>query len=332
MILATEIATLEDRKYARQHVHFHESVRWLAVGLLRTINYGSIDLIDKAIGQGHGRGILVATHEGVDRLLGTTLDLMECATLERVLDRHQPADPMGLGETLPEPGLSRMRSRLARIPLEGAVMRLAAAGNDLVNAHLLLAWESNCTTEDELAPFGLRPQDSVRNRWTTIELLRRELPSLRKKPIAVLPGMWLTDRLEDLLQDEAVSETRLWRDALAHRERLGMADSPAFGRTSLWETPEQQTTFPRVDMSDVSLPTLAQRRDRLIQAAAAVLDYAQAVWAVERQFFSSVGIDIVDSREEGMVRVDVHPQGPASAPERVTRDPGRLLSPPPGWG
>jgi hypothetical protein len=331
MILATELATLEDREAARRLVHFHEPVRWLAVGLLRTINYGTIDLIDKAIGRGHGRGIVVATHEGVDRLLGTTLDLMECVTVERILERREPIDPLGLGETVPEPGPSRMRSRLARIPLEGAAMRLAAAGNDLINAHLLLAWESNSTTESELAAFGLRPNDSERSRWTTIEQARWELPKLRAKPLALLPTMWLTDRLEELLESAAVGETRGWRDELAHRERLGMADSPGFGRTSLWDSPERPVAFPRTEMEDASLPTLAQRRERLIDAAADVLRYAQALWAVQRQFFASVGIDIVDAEDQGMVRAAIHPDGPPTAPDRVRRDPGHLLSPPPGW-
>jgi hypothetical protein len=80
-------------------------------------------------------------------------------------------------------------------------------------------------------------------------------------------------------------------DELAHRERLGVSDSPAFGRATLWETPDAQRAFPRTEMSDDSLPTLAQRRDRVIEAAAAVLHYAQALWVVERQFFASVGID-----------------------------------------
>jgi hypothetical protein len=109
-----------------------------------------------------------------------------------------------------------------------------------------------------------------------------------------------------------------------------MADSPGFGRTSLWDSPERPVAFPRTEMSDASLPTLAQRRDRLIEAAAEVR-YAQALWAAQRQFFASVGIDIVDAEHQGMVRATVHPDGPPTAPERVRRDPGRLLSPPPGW-
>lgn len=331
MILATDMATLEDREFARNLVHFHDAVRWLAVGLLRALNYGAVDLIDRAIGQGHARGMLVATHEGVDRLLGVTLDLMECATVERILEREEPIDPLGLGEAIPQPGLDRMRSRLARIPLEGAVMRLAAAGNDLANAHLLLAWEGNCTTEDELLSFGLRPNDSNRNRWTTIESVRRELPRLRKQQTALLPGMWLTDRLEDLLRDDAVYETRLWRDELAHRERLGMADSPAFGRKTMWERPNVQLTFPRTEMSDDSLPTLAQRRDRLIEAAAAVLAYAQALWAAERHLLAGLGVEITDARDEGVVSVKIDPTGAPLAPDRVGRDPVRLLTPPPGW-
>jgi hypothetical protein len=58
------------------------------------------------------------------------------------------------------------------MPLENAVMRMAAAGNDLVNTHLLLAWETGAATEREMAVFGFRPSDPGRSRWATVEKMR----------------------------------------------------------------------------------------------------------------------------------------------------------------
>jgi hypothetical protein len=72
--------------------------------LLRAIKYRAIDLIEAAMGEGHARGLLVATHEGVGRLLGAPLDLMESATAEQVFPSTELIDPLALlGESTPQP-------------------------------------------------------------------------------------------------------------------------------------------------------------------------------------------------------------------------------------
>jgi hypothetical protein len=331
MLLATDLITREERVQIREAVPDYDDVRWLQVDVLRAVNYGVIDMIDAALGEGHGRAVLVTTHEGIDRLLGATLDLMESCAAERYFARTEPVDPLGLGEPIDGPGKARMRGRLARIPLEGAVLRLAAAGNDLVNAHLLLAWEANCTSAAELRRFDLDPEDADKHRWTTVEIARRKLPALKAQPLSLLPAMWLTRELELLLGDDAVRETREWRDAIAHRERFGTSESPAFGRRSLWESHEFSVEVPKLDLTDESVPTLHARRQRLIAAAGAVLRYATSLWQVERQFFDSIGVFIHTARAEGRVQVQVQQDGTSLAPPREQRDPGSMLQAPPPW-
>ena len=131
------------------------------------------------------------------------------------------------------------------------------------------------------------------------------------------------------LADKAVAETREWRDALAHRERIDVSDSPAFGRRSLWEGLQSEVTVPRLDPSDPTVPTLAARRERLVEAAQALLHYVQALWRVERQFFASIGVAISSSTAGGRVRVQMRPDGASMAPPRLQRDPGAFISAPP---
>jgi hypothetical protein len=325
MLLATDLPTEAERREALAAVPWHDRARWLAVGLLRSINYGSIDLIDSAVGDGHARGLLVAAYEGTDRLIQTTFDLVESAVAASIFERTEVLDPLGLGEPIDSAGLNRMRMRLVRVPLEAAIVHLAASGNDLINSHLLLAWEANCATSDELAPFGLRLDDLARWRWTTVETAKRELAKLNDRPFSVLSAMALNAEFRRYAEHPAVIETRDWRDQVAHRERLGYEESPAFGRTSLWRTPGATVRLPRPEQTDEDLPSLAARRERLVDAGEALLTYGEAIWAAARRFFASVGVAISDERAEGKVRAEVWPGGSPTAPPRAQRDPGPFL-------
>lgn len=325
MLLATDLPTEAERRGALGAVPWHDRARWLAVGLLRAINYGAVDVIDAAAGEGHARGVLVATYEGADRLLQGALDLAESTVAASIFERTEVLDPVGLGEPVEPHGTHRMRMRLVRLPLEAAIMHLAAAGNDLINAHLLLAWEANCATSDELARFELRVDDLERWRWTTVERAKQQLDKLSRRPLCVLPGMALNESFLRYANDPAVIETRDWRDQVAHRERLGYQESPGFGRTSLWRTPGAIVRLPRLNDTDDDLPSLAMRRDRLVEAGDALLTYAEAVWVTARRFFGSIGVLISDERREGKMQAKVWPGGPPTAPPRAQRDPGPFL-------
>jgi hypothetical protein len=82
---------------------------------------------------------------------------------------------------------------------------------------------------------------------------------------------------------------------------------------------------PRLDDTDDDLPSLAMRRDRLVEAGEALLTYAEAVWATARRFFRSIAVLISDERREGKMRTRVWPGGPPTAPPRAQRDPGPFL-------
>jgi hypothetical protein len=128
-------------------------------------------------------------------------------------------------------------------------------------------------------------------------------------------------------ENSAVREARGWRDQDAHREHLGYLESPGFGRTSKMAHQTWRSAYPSLAKQDDTLPFLAERRDRLVEADQALLEYADSVWRTVMLFFGTVGVHISDERDEGRVQARVRPGGPPTAPPREQRDPGPLLIP-----
>jgi hypothetical protein len=125
MLLATGLPTEEDRAAALAAVPWQADTRSLA-GTLRN---QAVKLIDIAVGTVHARAAIVALQEGVDAALQAAIELAESVAAERYFMRSDVFDPLGSGDFLEEhEGLARMRTRVVRVRLEDAAIRLAAAG------------------------------------------------------------------------------------------------------------------------------------------------------------------------------------------------------------
>lgn len=329
MLLATNLLTQEARQAALRVVPWQQDARNLAGLLAGTLRNQSVDLIDTAVGTAHARAALVALQEGVDSAFQAAMQIADSAAAEDFYSEAPIIDPMGNGDELrPEDGLDRMRKRLARIPLEDGTVRLAAAGNHLVNAHLRLAWEANAATVDEVRRCGFDPHIERSLRWAGIEQFSRGLATLETQPLSVLPSFALTADFRSYADSDEVRRTRDLRDQIVHRDRPSYRDAPAFGRASLW-TADFKVTWPPPEMEeDPDAPSIAECRRVVSTAGEQTLAYAQTTWVLMQRWLRTVGVFIEHRPGEVKVEAQVRPgiRGPFLPRDR--RDPGPFLRSP----
>lgn len=326
MLLATGLPTEEDRAAALAAVPWQADTRSLAGLLAGTLRNQAVKLIDIAVGTAHARAAIVALQEGVDAALQAAIELAESVAAERYFARNDVFDPLGSGDFLREhEGLARMRTRFMRVRLEDAAIRLAAAGNHLVNAHLRLAWEANAATEDDVRACGFDPAVQRSMRWAGMEQFRRGLVNREKKPSSVFSSFVLNEAFESYIATPAVAGTWDLRDQIVHRDRPSYREAPAFGRASLW-TGGFTVRFPPPDVDeDPDAPTIGERRQMLSQAGAATLDYASSAWAVAQRWLRTVDVFVEHSPPEVKVQVNIQPGATGPRIPRERRDPGPFL-------
>jgi hypothetical protein len=327
MLLATNLLAQEVRETALDTVPWQQEARALAGLLAGTLRNQAVDLIDLAVGTVHARAALVALQEGVDAAFQAAMELADSAAAEDFYAEGPIIDPMGTGEQLrPEDGLDRMRKRLARIPLEDGTVRLAAAGNHLVNAHLRLAWEANAATVEEVRECGFDPQIERSLRWAGMEQFRRGLAKLETRSLSVLPSFALTSAYHTYVGSNEVQQTWDLRDQIVHRDRPSYRDAPAFGRASLWTADFKVTWPPPETEEDPDAPSIAERRQAASTAGAQTLRYAQATWDLMQRWLRTVGVFVEHTPGQVKVETQIRPGAPGPAVPRNRRDPGPFLS------
>lgn len=327
MLIASALPHEGEREAALAIVPWQGDARDLAGALVGTLRHQTVDLIDIALGTVHARAALVALHEGIDATLQAAMELADSVANERYFAREKVLDPLGGGEPLTlDQGLTQMRRRTVRIPIEDAAIRLAAAGNHFVNAHLRFAWEANAATRSEVRACGFDPDRQRRFEWASLEQFANGLDGLGKQAHAVLPAFALAGAYSAYRTDPSVVAARDLRDAVVHRERPSYREAPSFGRRSLWEGGFKVTFPPPADAEDPEAPTIAERREVVSQAGSAAVRYAQAIWSLMLRWLATVGVVITRQPGQVTVRVDVQPGSTGPRLPREQRDPGPFLT------
>ncbi|MGH8512616.1 MAG: hypothetical protein ACREV8_01440 [Gammaproteobacteria bacterium] len=329
MLLATNLLAQATRQAALAAVPWQQEARNLAGLLAGTLRNQSVDVIDIAVGTVHARAALVALQEGADAAFQAAMQIAESKAAEDFYSEAAIIDPMGNGQELaPEDGLERMRKRLARIPLEDGTVRLAAAGNHLVNAHLRLAWEANAATADEVCQCGFDPHIERSLRWAGMEQFRRGLAKLETQPLSVLPSFALTSDYRSYSGSDEVRRTWDFRDQIVHRDRPSYRDAPAFGRASLWTAEFKVTWPPPENEEDPDAPSIAERRRVASIAGERTLHYAQAIWELMQRWLRTVGVFIEHKPGEVRVKAQIWPGTRGPRVPHDQRDPGPFLRSP----
>jgi hypothetical protein len=328
MILATSLPTENDREAALALVSFHPRLRALAGLIAGALRNKSIDLIDIAIGTPHARGAIVALQEAADATVQATLELAEAVICERIFARTDIIDPLGTGALLrADEGLARMRTRVIRMPLEDAAVRLAAAGNHLVNAHVRLAWEANAATRAEVLTCGFDPEKRRRFEWMTLEQFEKGLNELNAGTLgSVFPSFALNDVFRRYAGTPAVIASRDLRDAVVHRDRPTYREAAAFGRASVWAGREFEVTVPGTSPDeDPHAPTIAERREVLAEAAGATLAYIEETWDLTIRWLRTVRVFVIPGEGQVQVTSEFTPGARTPVFPREQRDPGPFL-------
>ena len=261
-------------------------------------------------------------------MLQAGMELAESVVCEAIFGEGAIIDPLGSGEPMTdENGLTRMRSRLARLPVEDAIIRLSSGQNHLVNAHLRLGWEANAARESEVKACGFDPDSHRVANWATVERMSYGLEELARKPLSVFPSFRLSDPFWTFSRREPVVAVRRLREELVHRERPSYRESPAFGRASLWSRSGFKVTVPESQTEDPDAPSLAERRSLVMLAGEATIPYAEAIWDTMREWLSTVGVSILVEDHQVSVQTTFSPGSRGSRVPREQRDPGRFLAP-----
>jgi hypothetical protein len=280
----------------------------------------AVDMIEAALGPPHARAALVALYEGSDVLLQGAIDLADSVVAGRVLARIDPHDPLGFDdERLNEAGKRALPLRAARFRVEDAAVKIASAGDHLVNSHLRIAWEVNAATRDELVRCGFDPSEATPRFWSSCEELRKGLRSIRRDRLAVLQSFALNQAFRQFYGDHDVRRCRVYRNEIVHRERPSYAEVPMFGRATRWTQGRFTVTYP--PPPGAPIPSIADWVKTVSDAGRATLAYADAVWETALSWLRTCNVWI--TREGDQVRVQTEPF--ASVP-REMRDPGPFLA------
>jgi hypothetical protein len=322
----SNIPTVEERDAALAAVPWCAELRERAGYVLGVMREQSIDLIDVALGGGHARAALVALQEGVDAYLQASVELVESVLCEQVLARHFPADPLGRGEPLAaNESRERVRFRFARSALEDATVKAVSASDHLANAHLRLAWEANSLSADEANLCGFDPSKPEPTTWASVPQLRDGLRQLETQPLAVFPAFVVNRAFVNFADNPAIGAVREYRNEIVHRARPSYRESPALGRTSLWEAGEFSITVPPKPEDRQQLPTLADRRRLVGSAISAAMPYTDLLWNTAVRWLGTVGVVVHHDTDNGEVHVTTEHFGRPIHP-RTGRDPGPFLA------
>jgi hypothetical protein len=319
MLLATDIPTPAERAAARAAIPWGDGVIKLA-GLVRaSFDNRAIDLIEGAIGPPHARAGLVSLYESLDVLLQAAIDLAEMVTARSVLARINLHDPLGGPDSrMTDPSKARLRLRASRFGVEDAAVKIASAGDHLVNAHLRIAWEANAATEEEMRQCGFDPTVEDPDFWSSCELLRRGLKEIARRPLSTFGSFVLTPVFRRYLATHGVMQARRFRNQVVHRERPSYDEVRSFGRATRWESGHWQFNHPAPPLPPQ--PTIDDRFKLVCDAGAATLLYARESWDVAKRWMGTVGVSITDNVDEVTVRADIGIPRP-----RELRDPGPFL-------
>ncbi len=331
MLSATDLPTPAERRSATSAVSWRNDVLALAARMRGTLNNQAVDLIDLSLAQepepSHARAAIVAAYEGTDVLLQAAFDLIDAGLPRAVFSRCPPANPLGQGEPLgpPDPP-SRLATRLARFSVEAAAVRIASAGDHVVNAHLRLAWEANAATRDDMLDCRFDPSRAEAKSWSTAQDLRIGLRASRLRAVTgVFDAFVLNDDFRRFYGTNAVRVARRYRDEIVHRARPSYQDAPAFGRKSrLAEVDRVTLSFPVKETEDPTLPTVDDRLRELAAAGEATLRYAEQTWEVAIRWLRTVGVYVRDRGDEVEIETTHELRGRTRFP-RATRDPGPFL-------
>jgi hypothetical protein len=327
MLAATKIPTRRDRTAALSQIPWQAEGRALAGLLAGTLRQQAVELIDIAVGTPHARAALVALQEAADALTQGAIELVESLLAEQQFAEGDVVDPLGDGGVLTQKmGLERMRHRLVRAPVEDAAIRLSAAGNHLVNAHLRFAWEANAAAEADVRRCGFDPDSEQRLEWASLEGFARGLRKCGQDQLSVLPHFALTEPFRVYAANAAVKETRDFRDQIVHRDRPSYREAASFGRRSVWRGAPFKIEFPRETETDPDAPSIAERRDVVIRAGGATLAYIEATWDLMQSWFRTVGVFIAHEGGQVTVRTEMQPGQTGPRLPRAQRDPGQFLS------
>jgi hypothetical protein len=326
MLGATDLPTEDERRRALSYAAWRDESRQLAGKAYGLLRHQTAELIDVAVGTTHARAALVALQEGADSLFQAAIDIVDGSLAEQLLGRVEIQDPLGEGELLhsgedPE----RLRKRALRVRLEDAAVRVASAGNHLVNAHLRLAWEANAATRAELVACGFDPTSDRLQNWAGVTQAAHGFQKAAATTTAVLPHFVLQPAFDDYFLNADVEQVRMLRDRIVHRDRPSYSDAPAIGRVSLWSGPGFKITFPSLAEPVGDDPSLTDTRETLGAAAVATLAYAEAIWDLALRWLRTVDVDV--AWEPGQVTVQTTMQAGQTSPRfpRELRDPGAFL-------
>jgi len=319
VLLPTDIPTDEERAAVQAALPWSDNAFKLA-GIVRgSLDNQAVDLLEGALGPPHARAALVALYEGCDVLLQAGIDLADAMTARSVLGRIDPHDPLGGDDArLNPPSKERLRLRAARFGIEDAAVKVASAGDHLVNAHLRIAWETNAATREEMLACKFDPSEETPLFWASCDDLRKGLRGIRKNPLNTFTSFVLTPTFRRFFGTHAVGQTRRFRNQVVHRERPSYAEVAMFGRATRWQGGRWQFNFP--PPANQPQPTIEERFQMVSDAAAATLIYAETTWDVARRWMRS--LDAWVTPGDGEVRVQT---GIGRIQPREQRDPGPFL-------
>ncbi len=281
----------------------------------------NINGVDAALPYGHGRGAVVALHEGIETMLDSTHDLADSRALNLLLDRTEVPRPMLLAPLLATGQVSEtplsLCLRLARASLETSAIRVASVADHLANAHVRLAWELNAATGAETArcAFDLGRQEP--DKWLSAGFLADRLGSLTVDASARLPYFVCNESFAAFQATPASKRVRQFRDRVVHRERPAYRELPSLGRATRWRNGGIALSYE----PDRDTPTFEQLHEQIGAALQALLPWAQSLWETTVRWLSTMGVEL-DQRDEGGVTVQVQI---GSKPTREERDPAPYL-------
>lgn len=128
------------------------------------------------------------------------------------------------------------------------------------------------------------------------------------------------------MNNNAVRNTRTFRDEIVHRERPIYREIPMLGRTTLWVQPSFLINFPRQEKPNEDAPSFEERRNEIGVAIVESMYYARALWEHTKLWLTTIDIWIKptpDNKVKITTRHQLYGGGPRFPREH--RDPGPFL-------
>jgi len=319
MLIATELLSDDERAAAVESLPFRDDTLRLVGQLFGALKNQSIDLIDAALGPNHVRAAMVALYEAGDFLLEGCMELAESYACQSYFGRTAPIDPLRGGPLKDDESVARFPWRLARQMTENACTHAITAGDHLSNVHIRLAWEINAATETEVKICKFNPSDAEPRSWISVSDLQSGLREVEKIPLGVLKGFEPNSHFAAYM--DGSKRARQYRNAIIHRDRPTYRELPAFGRVSLWAKDEFTIKFPAEP--DEAPPPISTYREIVIDALAAALSYAKALWDLVIRWLRTIRVFIRPLPNQN--RIEITTEQGRFAPRRDLRDPGPFV-------